>query len=90
MATYAARGKESFSGDLDGYLKRNRQCGVLILTNQKVLGYSFCQVFDYFGMHHDSLFEAVLHLSPSLIKLMQSLSSSSQVSEHPRSGELMV
>ena len=50
MAIYVAQRKEGFIGELD--ILPNQQCGVSILTNQKVV----CdEVFNYFGMH--SLFD---------------------------------
>ena len=51
--------KENFIGDVSELnpISCLSRCGVLILTNKKLLWY---QVFDYSGMHHDNLvFEAV-------------------------------
>jgi hypothetical protein len=61
MATYIAQRKESFFGNpID--IEWISQCGVSILTNQKVL----CESFNYFGIHSHSLFDAVTKLSFTL------------------------
>ena len=53
MDTYVGQKKESFTKDLEKIpVKWKCQCGMLILTNQKVLWY---EVFNCFGIH--SLFD---------------------------------